>query len=211
MADFDQSVFVNCPFDDRYAGLLEAMLFCLVTFGLEPRLANERLEAGESRLEKIFGMIREAKYSIHDLSLCRAEKAGDVFRMNMPFEFGADFGYRHSMVGAASRKRFLVFERDPYDLKRALSDTAGQDVEFHRNDVSMIIEKTRNFFRVELGRVIPGAARLELDYATFLGWMLEKKLSEGHSETAALRLPTRERLDEMKAWVALGNPSSFPV
>ena len=185
------------------------MLFCVVSFGLEPRLANERLEAGENRLEKIIGMIRGSKYSIHDLSLCKAEKAGAMFRMNMPFEFGADFGFRHSDGPRASEKRFLVFERDPYDLKRALSDTAGQDVEFHRNDVSMIIEKTRNFFRVELGGVIPGASKLGLDYATFLGWLLEKKLSEGHSEAAAMRLPTRERLDEMKEWVALGNPSFF--
>ena len=192
MAVFDRSVFVNCPFDDRFAGLLEAMLFCLVSFELEPRLANERQEAGENRLEKILGMIRESKYSIHDLSLCKADKAGDLFRMNMPFEYGADFGCRYSSVERASEKRFLVFERDPYDLKRALSDTAGQDVEFHRNDVSMIIEKTRNFFRVELELVVAGAAKLELDYATFLGWMLEKKLSEGHSEAAALRLPTRD-------------------
>lgn len=43
----------------------------------------------------------------------------------------------------------------------------------------------------------------------FQGWMTEKKISEGHSEKEALRLPTRERIDEMKDWVAMGMPLKF--
>jgi hypothetical protein len=39
--------------------------------------------------------------------------------------------------------------------------------------------------------------------------MTEKKISEGHSEEDALRLPTKERIDEMKSWVAAGKPSSL--
>jgi hypothetical protein len=69
---FDRTVFVNCPFDEDYAPLLEAALFCVVYFGFTPRLANERLEAGENRLDKIVEMIQSAKYSIHDLSRCKA-------------------------------------------------------------------------------------------------------------------------------------------
>lgn len=72
---FERAVFVNCPFDDDYAPLLEAALFCIVSFGFSPRLANERLEAGENRLDKIIEMIRESKYSIHDLSRCKAKEA----------------------------------------------------------------------------------------------------------------------------------------
>lgn len=181
----------------------------MIYFGLEPRLASERLEAGENRFDKIFSMIKGSKYSIHDLSMNKAKLSGDTFRMNMPFEFGLDFGFRMSGIENASSKRFLVFERDPYDLKRALSDTAGQDVEFHKNEISNVIEKTRNFFRVELGLELPGSAKLEVEYATFLGWMLKKKLFEGHSENTAKNLPTRERLDEMKSWNNLGRPSEF--
>jgi hypothetical protein len=209
LADFAKSVFINCPFDNAHAGLLEAMLFCVVSFGLEPRLANERLEAGENRLSKIIGLIQACKFSIHDLSLCRSSTVDETFRMNMPFEYGIDLGFREADEQFRREKRFLVFERNPYDLKAALSDTAGQDVEAHKGEVSTIIEKTRNFFRVELGRNLPGAARLELQYATFQGWMVEKKIAEGHSERSALRLPTRERLDAMKEWVAAGGPSEF--
>ena len=91
---FDQSVFVNCHFDEEYSPLLEAMAFCVVNFGFSPRLANERLEAGENRLEKIIHMIKDSMYSIHDLSRCKSERPNEFFRMNMPFEFGIDVDLR---------------------------------------------------------------------------------------------------------------------
>ena len=206
---FERAVFVNCPFDKDYAPLLEAAIFCVVYFGFSPCLANERLEAGENRLDKIVDMIRGAKYSIHDLSRCKATKRDEIFRMNMPFEFGVDVGFRRSGVGRLNEKKFLIFEQEPYDLRRALSDTAGQDVEFHRCDYGLIIKKVRDFFRVEANVPAPGPSRLISDYATFQGWMTEKKIYEGHSETDAVNLPTRERLDEMKVWIELGKPDKF--
>lgn len=200
---------MNCPFDSEYAPLLEAMLFCIVYFGFKPRLASERLEGGQNRLDKIVEMIVESKYSIHDLSRCRAAAAGDLVRMNMPFELGVDVGFRRCGDKRLATKKYLIFEENPYDLKRALSDTAGQDVEHHKNDFELVIKKVRNFFKVEVGVVAPGPARLISEYATFQGWMTEKKISEGHSEREALDLPTSERLEEMKAWVEAGRPELF--
>lgn len=206
---FERNVFVNCPFDDNYAPLLEAAIFCVINFGFSPRLANERLEAGENRLDKIVGMIRASKYSIHDLSRCKALRMGEYFRMNMPFEFGIDLGFRRSGSGRSIEKKFLIFENEQYDLKRTLSDIAGQDVEFHRCKFELVIEKVRNFFRVEGNVAAPGPSRLISDYATFLGWMTEKKIHEGHSENEAKNLPTRERLDEMKNWIDMNKPAEF--
>jgi hypothetical protein len=208
---FETSVFVNCPFDKPYAPLLEAALFCLTYFGFHPRLANERLEAGENRLDKIVEMIRESKYSIHDLSRCKAAKKGEFFRMNMPFEFGIDVGLRRSGTGRMGEKKFLIFEERQYELKQALSDTAGQDVEFHDGDYEQVIRKVRNFIRVEATVPVPGATRLIDAYVTFQAWMVEKKLSEGHSEADALNLPTRERLDEMEIWNREGRPTASTV
>ena len=185
------------------------MSFCVVYFGFSPRLANERLEAGETRLDKIVQMIQGSMYSIHDLSRCRSEVEGEFFRMNMPFEFGVDVGLRRSGIDILATKKFLIFEENPYDLKRAISDISGQDVEFHRNDYEQVIEKVRNFFRVEANFNAPGTSRLISGYVTFQGWMLEKKLHEGHSPDQAMRLPSKERLDEMKSWIAIGKPSVF--
>lgn len=205
---FERAVFVNCPFDKDYAPLLESIIFCVTYFGFLPRLANERLEAGENRLDKIVAMIRGSKYSIHDLSRCKAKHGADL-RMNMPFEFGVDVGLRRSGVECFNGKKFLIFEEEQYDLKRSLSDVAGQDVEFHRSDYELVIKKVRDFFRVEANVSAPGPSQLVSDYATFQGWMTEKKIDEGHSEKEALDLPTRERLDEMKAWIEADKPATF--
>lgn len=112
-------------------------------------------------------------------------------------------------MGRLEEKKFLIFEEKQYDLKRSLSDIAGQDAEFHDGNYEQIIKKVRNFFRVEADVSAPGPSKLVSDYATFQGWMTEKKLYEGHSEDEAMTLPTRERLDEMKVWIELKKPAEF--
>jgi hypothetical protein len=76
-AEFQRSVFVNCPFDSDYDPILQAILFCLVYFGFVPRIATERTDSAESRLEKIIGLIESSRYSIHDLSRCQSSRAGE--------------------------------------------------------------------------------------------------------------------------------------
>ena len=207
--DFARTVFINCPFDKHYAPLLEATLFCIVYFGFLPRLANESLETGENRLDKIVYLIKNSMYSVHDISVCKSTKADEYFRLNMPFELGIDFGFRRSGLDHFQEKKFLIFESEQYDLKHSLSDIAGQDVEFHRSDYELVIKKVRNFFFVEANIKAPGPSRLISDYATFQGWMIEKKIYEGHSSEEAMNLPTKERLDEMRAWMNLGKPNAF--
>ena len=129
--------------------------------------------------------------------------------MNMPFELGLDMGRQRAPVPETSDKKFLIFEREPYELKRCLSDIAGVDVEFHRNDYQLVFKKLRDFLRVEAGRDLPGATALKNEYDTFQGWMTEKKINEGHTEKEALQLPTQERLDEMHKWMELGRPSLY--
>ena len=51
--DFSKNVFINCPLDDEYTPLLQAILFCLIRFGFIPRIATERMDSGEIRLDKI--------------------------------------------------------------------------------------------------------------------------------------------------------------
>jgi hypothetical protein len=38
---FETNVFINCPFDGDYLPLLRPMLFCVLSLGLEPRIALE--------------------------------------------------------------------------------------------------------------------------------------------------------------------------
>ena len=91
---YQSSVFVNCPFDAKYSELLRPLLFVTIYFGHNPRIATERSDSGENRLNKICGLIAACRYSIHDLSRLKSSKADEFSRMNMPFELGIDFGTR---------------------------------------------------------------------------------------------------------------------
>jgi len=111
---FQRNVFLNCPFDSEYRPILQAILFCVVRFGLTPRIATERSDAGEPRVQKIVHLIESSRYSIHDLSRCQAHEAGEHYRLNMPFELGMDFGCRHYGGEPHSRKVILILEEQPY-------------------------------------------------------------------------------------------------
>jgi hypothetical protein len=66
--NFTNSVFINCPFDNEYLPLLKPLLFILIKLGFNPRIALERSDSGEIRLNKILELIESSKFSIHDLS-----------------------------------------------------------------------------------------------------------------------------------------------
>ncbi len=89
---FEKSVFINCPFDDSYVELLRPILFCVLDLGLEPRIALERFDSAETRIEKILELILASRYAIHDLSRLKSTKKNEFYRLNMPFELGIDYG-----------------------------------------------------------------------------------------------------------------------
>ena len=110
---FDTNVFVNCPYDDYFRPLLRPLLFTVLRAGLNPRLAAERLNSGETRFSKIVELVRESKYAIHDLSRIKAKRAGKYFRFNMPFELGLDVGCSCFGTGEQLSKRCLILEKEP--------------------------------------------------------------------------------------------------
>lgn len=62
MTVFNNSVFINCPFDNTYHVLSHSMLFTVVALGLQPRIAIETSDAGETRLDKIISLLKESEY-----------------------------------------------------------------------------------------------------------------------------------------------------
>ena len=74
--EFSKNVFINCPFDSEYHSLLRPLLFTAVYLGFNPKIALERSDSGEQRIDKICELIRESKYSIHDLSRLRSSRRG---------------------------------------------------------------------------------------------------------------------------------------
>ena len=90
--NFDKNIFINCPFDVDYTPLLKCLLFTTIYCKFNPRIALEKFDSGEVRLEKIIQLIQDSKYSIHDLSRAKSSKKNEYYRLNMPFEIGLDFG-----------------------------------------------------------------------------------------------------------------------
>ncbi|HEX8266252.1 MAG TPA: hypothetical protein VF596_12655, partial [Pyrinomonadaceae bacterium] len=80
-SDFEKNIFINCPFDDEYRILLQPLLFTIIYFNFNPRIATERSDSGEQRIDKICELIKSSKYSIHDLSRLQAKKKKEFYRL----------------------------------------------------------------------------------------------------------------------------------
>ncbi|WP_085908890.1 hypothetical protein [Kiloniella majae] len=200
-SSFDRNVFINCPFDEDYEPILQGMLFCILYLGYNPRIATERNDSGENRLEKIRNLIESSKFSIHDLSRCQASKKGEIYRLNMPFELGIDYGCRQ-YHNSCSGKKFLVLEEKPYRYQASISDISGCDIQIHGNDYQKAIRKVRNWLVTEGDAERIGPARIFGAYTDFQQWHYEKQLAAGFSEEDIQDYPTAELFDAMKEWLA---------
>lgn len=204
---FDRNVFINCPFDEEYAPILQAIIFVIVVLGFNPRLASERNDSGESRLKKIQEIIEDCRFSIHDLSRRQARKKGEYFRLNMPFELGMDWGCRNYYGDGRDSKRFLILEEKPYRFQAAISDLSGCDIEVHGGRYDRAMTRVRDWLRQQTGCEAPGPEGLRRAYATFSEWEYEQKLARGYSEEDIREYPTFERIETMRDWVAAGSPA----
>ena len=203
---FEQSVFINCPFDPQYDPILQAILFAVIYLGFSPRLSRERNDSAEMRVEKITSLIESSKYSIHDLSRCVAKKKGEHFRLNMPFELGIDWACRRYFGSGREAKRFLILEEKAYRYQAALSDISGCDIQYHAGGFQQAVRKVRNWLVSEAGIAAVGASRLLAGYADFQGWYFEKQLAAGFSEEDIKDYDTSELLAAMAEWMAAGQP-----
>ncbi len=198
--DFGRSAFVNCPFDEDYDHILQAVLFCLVRFGLKPRIATERSDAGEPRVSKIVDLIQSSKYSIHDLSRCQAQSVGEHYRLNMPFELGLDYGCRQYGTDRLSTKVILILEEERYRYQATISDLAGSDIEAHQGSYEIAVRKVRNWLVGMPDFKAIGAARVLADYEDFQEWYLDLQRSLGSSEEDIKDYSTAELLRAMVDW-----------
>lgn len=199
---FEQNVFVNCPFDEAYYPLLRPLLFTVIFLGLKPRIALEATDSGETRLEKILGLIRESKYGIHDLSRCEASNAGELYRLNMPFELGLDFGCRQYGRGHHRHKKTLILEAELYRYKAAISDLSGADIETHGNEPYRVITVVRNWLRNVGVPHAPGASRISGAFSDFMAANYDALMAQGFSSSDIQGLPVAELIEHMQLWIA---------
>lgn len=166
-ADYERSVFINCPFDSAYAEIFEAIVFTVIVCGFRPLCARIKLDSSEFRLNKILDLIAASKYSIHDLSRVELDEVSALPRFNMPLELGLDLGCKR-FSPARKDKSLLIFDAQPYRFQKYISDIGGQDVANHGNDPTLAIASIRNWLHAESGqRGLPGPSALNLRYEKF--------------------------------------------
>lgn len=159
---YENSVFINCPFDPDYRPLLEAIVFTAYDCGFYPQSALEVDDSSQARIERIMGMIRACRLSIHDIS--RIETHGDppLPRFNMPLELGMFLGAKAFGGREQKRKAGVVLDAEPYRYQRYISDIAGQDIRAHGSDAGTAILHVRNFLsgHTQSSDFLPGPERI---------------------------------------------------
>lgn len=170
-AGYDENVFINCPFDEEYASLLHAIVFAVHDCGFIARSALELDDSSEVRIEKIFRIIANCRFSVYDLSRTELDSATGLPRFNMPLELGLFLGARRFGTKKQKRKCSLILDREKYRYQKFCSDIAGQDIRAHGGVVKNAVMAVRNWlstYAKEAGVFVPSGSVIHSRYEKFL-------------------------------------------
>jgi len=137
----NNNAFINVPYDRRYENQYLALIAGLCGFGLIPRATIE-IPGGQRRLDRIFALIRQCRYSFHDLSRVQLDRAHPPTpRFNMPFELGLAVA---SAKMQRARENWYVFEAVRRRLSKSLSDLDGSDPYIHNATPERLLRELTN-------------------------------------------------------------------
>jgi hypothetical protein len=198
---FETNVFINCPFDEKYFPLLRPLLFTVIYLKLKPRIALESMDSGQLRLDKIVSLIKDSKFSIHDLSRSEALAPGELYRLNMPFELGIDFGCRFFGASPHNEKRALILEAKEHRYKASISDLAGADIACHKDEPYKVIGEVRAWLKNVCLEKAAAPAKISSAFTDFMAQNYDALIAEGFSPRDIEELPVPELVNYMETWV----------
>jgi hypothetical protein len=167
-AEYSKSVFINCPFDGDYSPMFEAVVFTIFDCGFQGRCALEIDDSGQIRIEKIFNVIAECRFGIHDLSRTELDGRNGLPRFNMPLELGIFLGAKRYGARPQKQKVTLILDSEEYRYQAFISDIAGQDVRAHDMEPLKAISVVRNWLRsASEDTAIPGGNLIGRRYGAF--------------------------------------------
>ncbi len=155
MSDWNHNVFINCPFQDKYANMLKFIMFALIYCGFEPKLASVG-NSSKARMHRIKNCIIESRYSIHEMTNLKPfsnrelmeKRIRDCFQDiekchpnliesldekqwvhyvsgNMPFELGYSQGFQESNPEKSNLMENIILVDERDNCEKALSDILG--------------------------------------------------------------------------------------
>lgn len=169
-AGYETNVFLNCPFDREYQPLFHSIVFAVIHCGYTVRCALEAEDTGATRIEKIYKLIDECRYGIHDVSRIEHDAINSLPRFNMPFELGLFLGARRFGGREQRSKGCLVLEAERYRYQKFLSDIAGQDIRQHGNEPAQAVGAVRDWLagsRSKKASPLPGATAIMKHHGEF--------------------------------------------
>ena len=161
-------VFINCPFDDEFAPTFRALIFTIMACGFRPRSARELDDGGQTRIDKIYSLIEECRFGIHDLSRTELDAVHHLPRFNMPLELGLFLGAKRYGNKDQKAKRALVLDVERHRYQRFVSDLAGMDIHGHDGDPMRALRETRDWLANVSRRELPSGDRVQRIYQAFL-------------------------------------------
>ena len=165
--EYEKNVFINCPFDQLYTPIFEAVVFSIHDAGFRPKCARERLDSSQIRLHKIVELIAASRYAIHDLSRTTFDDSNGLPRFNMPLELGIDLGCK-AFSQNHNDKSLLIFDAERSRFQKYVSDLGGQDIQHHANDPKTAVTSVRNWLRAESDMAnLPSGAIIFSRYEAF--------------------------------------------
>jgi len=163
-------VFINCPFDEDYEQIRNAIVFAVYDCGFIPRCALEENNAGNIRFDKIQKIISECKFGVHDISRTELDEHNGLPRFNMPLELGVFLGAKRFGTSNQKHKNCLIIDREQYRYQQFISDISGQDIRSHNGDANTAIGLVRAWLNDASGRrTIPGGRDIAQRYEAFCG------------------------------------------
>ena len=173
------NVFINCPFDDDYKPLLNAIVFTIHECGFIARCAIEEL-GSQLRIDKIYNIIDECRYGIHDISRTELDSDNNLPRFNMPLELGIFLGCKRYGDDENKKKQYLIIENQKFQYQKYISDIAGLDVAAHCNKPKSVVSLVRDWLSKYSSRTtIPSGSLIWEKYERF--WNDLPKLVENAS------------------------------
>lgn len=166
--DYQKNVFINCPFDDEYLLLFHSIVFSVYDCGYIARCALEAADGSVVRIEKIYNLIQECKFGIHDLSQVGLDVHTSLPRFNMPLELGLFLGAKRFGNKLHKGKTCLILDSEKYRYRGSTSDISGQDIAAHNNDIRKVVSIVRDWLKASTNERIPGGDKIFSRYNLFM-------------------------------------------
>jgi len=185
-AAYEDSVFLNVPFDKKYARLFNALVFAVHDCGFTARSALEVDDSGQARVAKILDIIEQSKFGIHDISRAGIDRQTRLARFNMPLELGFFLGAKRYGTARDRQKRCLILDRERYRYRNFCSDIAGQDIRAHNDEPREAVRAVRDWLSTHRTTVqMPGGKAIFERYERFRA-QLPIQAADLHLDSAEL-------------------------